>query len=204
MKTLFLRLKHWQLFLLFFVVPMIIYLVTIVSFMAKMFTLQRPNDFDPSLFTGFFIGVFLMIIISHGTMTLWNWNVGTELIKKVPSEIRLNNRFFKFTTIFPFIYLLLMPLIMMQFISSIDFESHQPPDFNPMIFLLIIPCHFFTIFCAFYNIYFVSKTYKTAVLQREITFNDYVGEFFMIMFFIVGVWILQPRINQMITSDADF
>lgn len=204
MKTLFLKLKHWQLFLLFFVVPMVIYVITIIGFMAKMFQLRNQNDFDPSLFSGLFIGIFVMIFIAHGTTTYWNWTIGTQLIKKVPTEIRLKNGFFKFSIIFPFIYFLILPLLMFQVFHSIDIHSHQAPDFNPLIILLFIPFHFFSIFCSFYTIYFVSKTYKTAVLQREITFGDYVGEFFMILFFIVGVWIIQPRVNQLVKSDSEF
>lgn len=204
MKTLFLKLKHWQLFMLFFALPVLIYIITIVGFFIKMFSLKHLNNFDPSLFSGLLVGIFFVILISHGTLTLWNWTIGTQLIDKVPSEIRLKNRFFKFTVIFPLVYFLLMPLFMSQMIQSIDIQSQQAPNFNPFIFLLLIPLNLFTLFCSIYTFYFTSKTYKSAQLQREVTFGDYVGEFFLIMFFIVGVWIIQPKVNQMVETKSDF
>jgi len=53
-------------------------------------------------------------------------------------------------------------------------------------------------FCLFYCLYFVAKTLKTVELQREVSFNDFIAEFFLTWFFPIGVWILQPRINKMI------
>jgi hypothetical protein len=57
--------------------------------------------------------------------------------------------------------------------------------------------HFLSIFCIFYCIYFVAKTIKTVELQRAVKFKDFVGEFFLVWFFPIGVWILQPTINKL-------
>jgi hypothetical protein len=53
------------------------------------------------------------------------------------------------------------------------------------------------VFCIFYCFYFTAKTFKTAELQKEVSFNDFVGEFFLVWFSPIGVWILQPKINQL-------
>jgi hypothetical protein len=63
---------------------------------------------------------------------------------------------------------------------------------------IIFPLHFFAMFCIFYCLYFVAKTFKTVELQREVTFSDFAGEFFLFWFFPIGVWIVQPKINKMI------
>ena len=68
-------------------------------------------------------------------------------------------------------------------------------------FAVIFPLHIFSMFCIFYCLYFVAKTIKTIELQRQVTFSDFAGEFFLIWFFFIGVWILQPRINKMIADD---
>jgi hypothetical protein len=49
-----------------------------------------------------------------------------------------------------------------------------------------------------YSFYFVAKTFKTVELQREVAFSDFVGEFFLLLLFPIGVWIIQPKINKMI------
>jgi hypothetical protein len=66
---------------------------------------------------------------------------------------------------------------------------------------IIVPLHLFSMFCIFYCLYFVSKTFKTVELQREVSFSDFAGEFFMIWFFPIGVWIVQPKINKMIENN---
>jgi hypothetical protein len=51
--------------------------------------------------------------------------------------------------------------------------------------------------------YFAAKTLKTVELKREATFSDFVGEFFLIWFNFIGIWILQPKINKIIQSQDD-
>jgi len=57
-------------------------------------------------------------------------------------------------------------------------------------------------FCIFYCLYFVAKALKSVELQREVTFNDYAGEFFLFWFSPIGVWVLQPRINKLFDNSA--
>jgi hypothetical protein len=52
----------------------------------------------------------------------------------------------------------------------------------------------------FYTINFVAKKIKTAELQCNVTFSDYIAEFFLVWFHFIGVWILQPRINKMLEN----
>jgi hypothetical protein len=47
-----------------------------------------------------------------------------------------------------------------------------------------------------YSLYFVAKTIKTAELQKECTFKDFTEEFILILFYPIGLWIIQPRINK--------
>ena len=43
----------------------------------------------------------------------------------------------------------------------------------------------------------MAKTIKTAEQKRKLDFGDFAGEFFLMWFFMIGVWILQPKINRM-------
>lgn len=67
-----------------------------------------------------------------------------------------------------------------------------------ILFAIIVPLHLFSMFCIFYSLYFVAKTFKTVELQREVSFSDFVGEFFLIWFYPIGIWFIQPKINKMI------
>lgn len=52
-------------------------------------------------------------------------------------------------------------------------------------------------FCTVYTMYFAAKTIKLAELQRPVTFTDFADEFFLIWFFPIGIWFVQPRINEL-------
>lgn len=60
--------------------------------------------------------------------------------------------------------------------------------------------HLFSMFCLFYCLYFVAKTIKTAELQKETSFGDFAGEFFLIWFYPIGIWFIQPKINRIAKS----
>jgi hypothetical protein len=82
-----------------------------------------------------------------------------------------------------------------------DLSNSEPNiGFIGSLFTIIVPIHLFSMFCIFYTLYFVAKTIKTVELQREVKFSDFAGEFFMIWFFPIGIWIVQPKINEMIEA----
>jgi hypothetical protein len=49
----------------------------------------------------------------------------------------------------------------------------------------------------FYNLYFVAKTLVLAETGKSASFYNYAGPFFLIWFFPIGVWFVQPRINRL-------
>lgn len=65
---------------------------------------------------------------------------------------------------------------------------------------IILPLHLFSIFCMFHTFYFVAKTIRTVEFQQPVKFGDFAGELFLIWFFPIGIWILQPRINKILES----
>ena len=62
--------------------------------------------------------------------------------------------------------------------------------------IFIIPAHLFSMFCIFFMLYKAAKTIKTVELQKKVTFSDFAGEFFLMWFFPLGIWIVQPKINK--------
>ena len=77
---------------------------------------------------------------------------------------------------------------------------------NPALILIsfavILPLHFFAVFSQIYSWYFVSKSVALAENQRPVSFADYAGYFFAIWIFPIGVWIIQPRVNQLYANAA--
>lgn len=190
----FLKAKHWQLFLLTIGIPMVLQFILIGGLISE---ISKGTEGDPEMVFNYFkIFPFIMVLFT-GILFGWFWSIGVGLDRIIPEELKLNVGWFKILLLIPIIYILCVSI----FIGTM-FNGFISPESTPNlgIFGLIIPLHLFSMFCIFYCMYFVAKTIKTAELQKEVEFGDFIGEFFMIWFFPIGIWFLQPRINKMIRS----
>ncbi|XOV65914.1 MAG: hypothetical protein ACFHU9_09785 [Fluviicola sp.] len=186
-----LRAKHWQLFLLIVGIPIVFQIFFMTVFVGTIMRHQieggasnEPNVLMPI----FFVGIAAVILLSVGTLMGWMYSIAIGLQSKVPEGVELNVKRFKTFYWTPVIYI---GLIILFSVSTIN--GYAP---HPGVIALIVPLHLFSIFCMFYILNFVAKTLKTVELQRAVTFSDFVGEFFLIWFYFIGIWILQPKINR--------
>jgi hypothetical protein len=69
--------------------------------------------------------------------------------------------------------------------------------------MLLIPAHLFTMVCLFYILYFASKSLVLATTNKPASFSGYASPFFLLWFFPIGIWILQPRVNRLYTQEAE-
>jgi hypothetical protein len=67
----------------------------------------------------------------------------------------------------------------------------------PRLFVAMIPLSLLAVFCMFYNLYFVAKNLVMAETGKSAAYFDCAGPFLLLWFAIVGVWIIQPRINRL-------
>lgn len=174
----FLKLKHWKLFALIVVLPVIIQLGTIGGF-----TITR-NPFWLIIFFP------ISILVSLGSFFGWFYSLGVGLSGKLPDKAKMNLTFFEISLFLPMIYIFLF----LCFIVNGAFSEKGEPVPNYLAF--IIPIHLFMMFCMLYLLYFISKSLKAVELQKSVTFNDYRGEFFLIWLYPIGIWFIQPRVNE--------
>ncbi|MDD2411860.1 MAG: hypothetical protein RBS19_05400 [Bacteroidales bacterium] len=194
----FLKAKHWQLFVLTFGIPMAIQFA-MVGFVI--FNLATHSSID-SVFMFNYMRVFpLVVVLFMGIFFAWHWSVAIGLQKRVPENVTMKVKKFK---VFFFIPLFYMSAFMIFFAvfpglhMSHNVDSHV--GLFIVFFFIVFFLHLFAMFCILYTLYFVAKTFKTVELHREVTFSDFAGEFFLIWFFPIGIWILQPKINKMIEN----
>jgi hypothetical protein len=173
----FLRAKHWQIFLLLFGVGYG------GGFAAMLFSLTAAGSPEEllkvSLPFAFVMVLFMFCLIA------WLWSMGSFLRSIVLPALRLKMGFFRFALIYPTLYI---------FIFIALFQSAST---RPELLAAIFPLHFFAMFCMFYDIYFVSKNLVLAETVKPVSFYDYAGPFFLIWFFPIGIWFIQPRINRL-------
>lgn len=192
----FLKAKHWQLFLLTFGIPMIFQFVM----MGTMFSnIGRGNNPDPTFMFSYMKFFPIMMIIFMGVFFGWFWSVAVGLQSKVPEDIKMKVKKFKIFFFIPLVYMLFITLFMGVQMNGLMINGTEPSGgLIGSLVAVIVPLHLFSMFCIFYSLYFVAKTFKTVELQREVKFSDFAGEFFMIWFYPIGIWIVQPKINKMI------
>jgi len=192
----FLKAKHWQLFLLTFGIPMIFQLVLMGSVISNFSTHTAPN---PTMIFDYVKFFPLIMIIFMAVFFGWFWSVAIGLQKKVPENVTMKVKKFKILFFFPLAYILIFMTWFLVVMSGL-LSTNPEPNFGLIggFFAIILPLHFFSMFCIFYSLYFVAKTIKTVELQREVKFGDFVGEFFLIWLYPIGIWIIQPKINKMI------
>ena len=176
MTNKFLKAKHWQVFMIAFGIPSIIQMI--VMFKNPMAAMNVSIKILPILML-FYVGGYFG----------WLWSVAIGLQRNIPEELKLNVNRFKLFLFIPTVYLIFIVFWMTT-------TNLAKPDIEQI--KIILPLHLFSIFCILYCFYFAAKTFKTAELQRKITYIDYTGEFWMIWFFPIGIWMIQPKINKLV------
>ena len=99
-----------------------------------------------------------------------------------------------------FLYLLLFPVLYLTIVLSVLPQgftiSTEGSTVKTIWQIFIIPAHLFSMFCIFYLMYKAARTIKTVEFEKKVTFADFAGEFFLLWFSPIGIWILQPKINK--------
>jgi hypothetical protein len=192
----FLKAKHWQLFILTFGIPIFFQIIMMVIMFSNLATNSNP---DPEKMFKYLKFSPIILVLFMGIFFGWFWSVAIGLQKKVPEKVTMKVKKFKIFFFIPMFYMLCY-MIFMSYTMNGLINSGSEPNSGLLggIFAIIIPLHLFSMFCIFYTLYFVAKTFKTVELQREVKFSDFAGEFFLIWFYPIGVWIIQPKINKFI------
>jgi hypothetical protein len=183
----FLRAKHWQIFIVIFIIP---YSLQIIAMTINKNDIERIGIISPFIMVIFFLALFG-----------WFWSIATGLLMKIPEGIKMKIRKFKTLVIIPMVYIPLAFGLMNSFFDIGANASGEPN--GAMIgfsFMIMFPLHILSIFGLLYSFYYVAKTFKTVELQRETTFSDFAGDFFLFLIFPVGVWVIQPKINLIVNG----
>ena len=125
----------------------------------------------------FWLSIFLGIPIY-----LWLWSIGTKL---QTDKVKVNDMkliLFKISVIYPIAY----------FVFAIYYLFANG--------WVVMPLHFAAMFSTLYAMIFAAKTLKSAELKKDAKISEYIGDFFLVWFFPIGIWILQPRIHKLINE----
>lgn len=177
----FLRAKHWQIFTLLIIIPSCLQIFLIAN-----------KDFDFMLKVLPAVGLIYIVVFFT-----WLWTIGTRLHSKLPESRRSNLKLFKFLLLVPTIYILGISIYISMRAMGLIVSDNPPLLIMNDIIKEVFPLHILSMFCLFYVLWNNAKTIKSIELQRPVSFGEFTNEFFLLWFFPIGIWIMQPRINKM-------
>ncbi len=182
-----LRAKHWQIFLVMFAPAMMLQIYTIITLITNLTSHALPLQ---EVMVEYAHYIIIAGLFATCGSVLWMWSVGVGLQRHLPDGLTLPTGIFKLSLLFPVCYMA----------SALGFVHHIITDGTPnfLVFILIFPLHILSMGCQFYSIYVVARTLKTVELQKKVMPGEYILEFFLVWFALVGIWILQPKINKIV------
>ena len=188
MENFFIKSKHWQVFLLFLVTFIVVQIIFVL-------TLSYSED---TIFTGFLTGI--GAAGSYALLLSWYYFLIRGLNKKIKDKsLKTMKKGIWFIICYPTLYLFLFFLV---FPTGFVITTEDSSQFSLIWMMVIFPFHILAIFCFYYLLFLTAKTIKVADKQRKATFVEFAGEFFLLWFFPIGIWFLQPEINK-IASQKD-
>ena len=178
---LFLQLKHWQLFGLLCGLP--------VVFQFLVNDILINNAGSPLLIWFFAVMMLVIAVVYFG----WFYAIGTWLYKRLPVKSGLKLNRFKFAVFFPVGYIAVALFLVREAMINVSSGA----QLGAGMFAVILPVHLFSMACMLYALRFNAKALKSVESREPVKFSDYAGEFFLLWFFPIGIWFIQPRINKL-------
>ncbi len=185
------RLRAWQVFILL-VLPMIVSQFYLLSSMPIP-TVASSTSHAPSMeeFEVLFKRTMLLSLLMMVLLLGWLLSIGLAANRRVESNIRLNTRLAIGCAIYAVGYIALA-----RYFAPIP----GPSSSGGVSMGLFVLLHFVAMFAIFYVLAFSARNLIMAERQSTVSFFDYSGPFFLMWFFPIGVWFVQPRVNRLIAD----
>ncbi len=153
---------------------------------------------DGSLLSVMLAGLVFAIIVAP--LFLWYYSLGLFLHEMLPQEIKFSLRKFKLLSRAFYVYQTLFGMYVIG--SSMNISLGLSSGMVTLIFVLVAFLHMFMIVALFYILSFIAKALLAVELGKDVVFKDFSKEFFLLWLSVIGIWILQPRINVLVKQKA--
>ncbi len=118
----------------------------------------------------------------------WLFSIGKWANQHLPKDQQKNLVLFTLGFIVPIIYTLLLLLIYLPTLS---------PDSRPQPPGWMFPLHMLSLAGIFYGIWFSARQYIALQRSHDVDFLIFSSTFFLMWLFPLGIWIIQPGVNQL-------
>lgn len=163
----FLKLKHWELFLM----------LALPTVMTLMFRIPLKPLVVAS------IGLFMLLVLF-----LWMYSIGSWSNRRLPEARRRSPLPYAVGLAIPLVYLLMY--IFLYIPQLADGPPSRPP-------LWLLPMHMLSLAGIFYGLWYTARQFKSLQENEEADFLIFSSLFFLLFIFPLGVWLIQPEVNQL-------
>jgi hypothetical protein len=170
--SLFLRARHWQIFALLcgtYICGQVAIPIVLPSLALK--------DLKDALLAEAAMLPFIICFMG------WFWAIGSLLYNSVEPNGRADFGGFHFATVFLAVFLT----------TALPIFVNATGNVAGVLGILT----FLAGLSLIYICYFVARTLASIDKRREIGLNDYIGPLVLLCFAPIGVWVIQPQINQL-------
>ena len=126
-------------------------------------------------------------VIAAATVLIWLYSVviyGAKTAEERGVFYSLNLKFFRLN--------MFILVILFSGLTGVSRYGFVIPK------IIIQICTIYAIFGTFYSMAAAAKTITSLSQDRNVPFKDYFLVFIMILFFLIGVWVIQPKVNKLI------
>jgi hypothetical protein len=197
MDRFFLKIKHWQLILLPFVVSLM-YMLGIQHIFTE--TSVYSRSYTPVIVLNPAILYLIFILFWYG----WIYSTGKNLHRKLPPTVKMNLGAFEVRIYLIFICMLALCI----FIPFMSVRRLYPRGYSDATFLFMVLAMFISLILAvilsFRCRYFVIRALRAVEKQEAVKFSQFAIDFLlMILFLPLGIIKLQPRVNKLFKEEPD-
>jgi len=173
--SIYLKAKHWQVFI---VLVGAMFIGQVLTF-NSMFNGTAPNA----------VVMGLPVVVMGALYYGWIWSISSACCKALPNELKSSPKLMQIGIIYALIYIIIAGLFFFG-------PGKKLPSYG--VFM-----HFLGMAAVFYSIGFTAKQLTKLEQNKDVTFFSYSGPFFLLWLFPVGVWFIQPKVNQLLGNNKN-
>jgi len=137
-------------------------------------------------YTGSLIGSLVLFVLI--VVFAWLFSIGKWANQHLPQDQQRNLILFSLGFALPLVYILLLILLYLPTLS---------PDSRPQPPSWMFPLHMLSMAGVFYSIWFSTRQYMALQRHHDTDFMIFSNVFFLMWIFPLGIWIIQPGVNQL-------
>ncbi|MEJ0031568.1 MAG: hypothetical protein WDO15_14860 [Bacteroidota bacterium] len=182
----FVRLKNWQIFL-----------IVMLPLGSSVIQIWIFSFFSMEISIKIAAVLAYVRLAARLALFLWLYLVGIKLNEKIGLD-KFDTRLFSATIIYMAMFITFEKL-RHEIGFDLSFTNIEFAVYNS-----VYPISWFQVvswISLIYSYYFVAKVLLSAELGRRTSFGEFVGSFFLMLFILIGIWWIQPRINEVFSGD---